>query len=108
MVQALGIIGFFLSFVAIFIAVETMRRSDQRQRKLETELFKANLRVQDLEHKFAKVERLVLNAHNQKKRQAETLTSMAEKAEIEALQRSRSRETSKRFTPSGFKSQKTG
>lgn len=108
MIQALGIFGFFLSLLAIFIAGETMRRTTERQLKSEMELFKANLRIQDLEQRVLKLDRFANSMHQQKKRQAGTLTAMAEKGEPEKIRETRLGDAKGRFTPSEHVHQKSG
>ena len=108
MVQALGIIGFFLSLLAIYIAAESVRRAGERQTKLQTEVFKASFRIQELEERVLRLDRLAKGAEQQKKRQAGTLTAMAEKGAVQEEHTQRLGNAKGRFTPSQNFSKKTG
>ena len=108
MVQALGIFGFFLSLLAIFIAGETVRRSGERQTKLQAELFKASFRIQELEERVLRLDRFATSMNQQKRRQAETLTTMAEKGAVKENREPRLGNARGRFTPSQDASKKTG
>lgn len=97
MAQTFGILGFALSLLAIFFASEVMRRAVHQQNELQTALFKAITRIQKLEGSVHHVEKLAAEIRHQRKRQAETITSLAKKGE----QKSDHAEGSgDRFTPS--------
>jgi len=104
--QIFGILGFFLSMLAIFFASEIMRRSSDRQIKLESALFKAQIQIQEIEKKMGKVNRLAEDLRHQKKRQAETITALANKSE--AVKEETAKEETARFVPSEHKQAKTG
>lgn len=109
MAQAFGIFGFFISLLGIFFASEVMRRSNERHAKVEADLFKANLRLLELEHKVSRLERMDFGVNPQKKRQAETLTSLAnKKPPAEEPRRPRLGNGGGRFTPSESSYKDTG
>jgi hypothetical protein len=114
MTQIFGIIGFFISLLAILFASEVMRRSTEHNTQMKAELFKAQMRIKDLENNVRHVARAQSENHHQKVRQAETLTALANKGEQEALEtltptpRKGSGSGSARFTPYSHKQQKTG
>jgi|GEM_PF-1865284 len=97
MAQTFGILGFALSLLAIFFASEVMRRAAHQQNELQTALFKAMARIQKLEGNVFHVEKLAAEIRHQRKRQADTLTSLAKKGEQKGEHGEGSGE---RFTPS--------
>jgi len=112
MTQVFGILGFFLGLLAIFLVSEFTRRSSQNQVKLEAEVFRSKMRIEELESKVLKVDRMTTEMHHQKKRQAETLTSMAHKGEVamseEKPRKKRLSGSGARFTPSEYNHRKSG
>lgn len=96
MVQTFGILGFVLSLLALFFASEVMRRAAHRTQQLEAALFKATTRIQKLENSTYHVEKLATELRTQRKRQAETLTALANKG---AQKGEAAPETGERFTP---------
>lgn len=105
MAQIFGIIGFMLALLALFFASEIMRRSSHRQTELETALFKATLRIQQIESRMSQVDRLATEIRHEKKRQAETLTALAGKG---TLGPAADPGVSDRFTPSSQKQKQAG
>lgn len=105
MAQVFGIIGFMLALLALFFASEIMRRSSHRLTELETALFKATLRIQQMESRMTQVDRLATEIRHEKKRQAETLTALAGKG---ALSPTAAPVASDRFTPSSQRQKQTG
>jgi len=100
MAQIFGILGFFLSLLALFFASEVMRRANHRQAQLEAALFKSITRIQKLESSVYHVEKLAAEIRHQRKRQAETITALAQKGETTQTPPRPYAETSERFTPS--------
>lgn len=72
-----------MAFLALFFANEVMRRASQRQTELELALFKAITRIKQIETKMVHVDRLAAEIRYEKKRQAQTLTALANKGEGE-------------------------
>lgn len=98
MAQVFGILGFSLSLLAVYFASEVMRRTAHRIAELDAALFKANTRIQKMEGGIYHVEKLAAEIRHQRKRQAETITALANKGD---LQRAIHAEGSgDRFTPS--------
>ncbi|MBL4692460.1 MAG: hypothetical protein JKY92_03930 [Magnetovibrio sp.] len=113
MAQAFGIFGFFISLLAIFFASEVMRRSTARQNKLDAELAKAKWQIAELEGKVRRLDRAATDLLHQRKRQAETLSSLANKGAPdepvkEAPRRPRLGDGNGRFTPSTSRNSGTG
>jgi len=103
MAQAFGILGFIFALLAIFFASEVMRRAAASQAELAQALIKARQRIQRLESRMDSAERLGKTTQHQKKRQAETITAMANKGDKDADGRDH-----EHFTPSSHKERKTG
>lgn len=103
MAQIFGIIGFLLALLALFFASEIMRRASHRQTELEAALFKATMRIQQIENKMSQVDRLATEIRHEKKRQAETLTALAGKGALAP-----SSTTPDRFTPSSQRQKQAG
>jgi len=108
MTQTIGILGFFLALLALYLASEVMRRANHRQEILEAEVFKANARLQKLESSVFHVEKLAAEIRHQRRRQAETITALANRADaqrdatLDLPQRG-----GERFTPSSQNKAKT-
>ncbi|MCW8915737.1 MAG: hypothetical protein OQK24_07770 [Magnetovibrio sp.] len=103
MAQTLGILGFTISLLALFIASEVMRRASQRQVDLETALAKLSTRFQKIESSVFHVEKLAAEIRHQRRRQADTLTSLANKGDgkVPATStRSQKTGSGEQFTPS--------
>jgi len=98
MAQTFGILGFVLSLLALFFASEVMRRASHHQTELQAALFKAMTRIQKLENNVFHVEKLAAEIRHQRKRQAETLTSLAKKGEPQKTAHAEG--SGERFTPS--------
>ena len=81
MLQTIGILGFFIALLSLYVASELTRRATQHQAELEKELLKANARLQKLEGSVFHVEKLAAEIRHQRRRQAETLTALADKSE---------------------------
>ena len=107
MALMLGILGFMMSLLALFFASEVMRRANQRQTDLETALLKANAKIMSIEGKMAHVDRLAAEIRYQKKRQAETMTALANKS-AQAKAEDHAPHGKDRFTPSQYKDTKAG
>lgn len=111
MIQTFGILGFFLALLALYFASEVMRRASHRQAELEAALFRATTRIQKLENSVYHVEKLAADIRHQRKRQAQTITALANKGDEEraVAQKSASHATGsgERFTPSTH-AKKTG
>jgi len=101
MAQIFGILGFLLALLALFFASEVMRRANHRQVQLEAALFKATTRISQIENKMAQVDRLATEIRYEKKRQAQTLTALANKGEVTSTASEMA--TEHRFTPSSHK-----
>lgn len=113
MVQMIAILGFLLALLALFFASEVMRRAHHRQGELELALAKANARIQKIEARMAQVDRLATEIRHEKKRQAETMTALANKTGGKPSQHAhpddRADHTAReRFTPSAYKTEKAG
>lgn len=133
MVQTFGILGFLFSLLALFFASEVLRRSNHRMNELEMALFKATTRIQKIEAKMHHVDRLAAEVRFEKKRQAETISAMANKGELKTSLppapeqpaqpvseqpaqplhaqpkgTAHERATADRFTPTEFKQKKSG
>jgi len=103
MAQTLGILGFLLALLAMFLASEVMRRAAHHQAELQAALFKTIARVQKLEGSIFHVEKLAAEIRYQRKRQAETITALAQKGEAlnpETLARGHEKGSGEQFTPS--------
>ena len=103
MAQTFGILGFVFGLLAIFFASEVMRRSSAHQAELAMALVKARHRLQKLESRMERAERMAEGAQQQKKRQVETITALAKKGDKDADGRDH-----EHFTPSSHKARKTG
>lgn len=103
MAQTFGILGFVFALLAIFFASEVMRRASASQAEMAQALIKARLRIQKLEIRMDRAERMAQTAQHQKKRQAETVTALAHKSEKDVHGRDH-----EHFTPSSHKVRKTG
>ena len=115
MTQMIGILGFLLALLALFFASEVMRRANHRQSELEVALMKANARIQKIEGSMAQVDRLAAEIRHQRKRQADTMTALANKTQGQPSQHATphpddhaEHAARERFTPSAYKDQKTG
>lgn len=109
----LGILGFMMSLLAMFFASEVMRRANQRQTELETALMKAQAKLLTIESKMGHVDRLAAEIRYQKKRQAETMTALANKTTATTAKSDDHATAPKpvvrdRFTPSEYKGKKVG
>ena len=102
MAQTFGILGFILALLAIFFASEVMRRAAASQAEMAQALIKARHRIQKLESRMDRAERMAEGARHQKKRQAETITALANKGGKDAQGRDH-----EHFTPSSHKQRKT-
>jgi hypothetical protein len=104
MLQMFGILGFFLGLLAIFFASEVMRRATHRQSELEMALFKANLRIQQIESQMARIDRMATDIRYERKRQAGTITALAQKGELKTGPAPATEHVDReRFTPSSHK-----
>ena len=112
MVQTIGILGFFLSLLALFFASEVMRRASHRENELELSLFKLQSQLKQMESKMFHVEKLAAEIRYQRKRQAETLNALAQKGEdahaAKPAASTSNSGTPERFTPSEYKDKKVG
>lgn len=106
----LGILGFMMSLLAMFFASEVMRRANQRQTELETALMKAQAKILTIESKMGHVDRLAAEIRYQKKRQAETMTALANKTAVKSDGHGTTPKpvAKDRFTPSEYKGKKVG
>jgi len=103
MAQTFGILGFLLALTALFLASEVIRRTAYHQTELQAALFKTLARVQKLEGSVFHVEKLAAEIRYQRKRQAQTITALAQKGEIlnaENLAREHEKGSGEPFTPS--------
>lgn len=117
MTQMIAILGFLLALLALFFASEVMRRANHKQSELELALVKANARLQKVEARMSQVDRLATEIRHEKKRQAETMTALANKTGGQPSQHPPApkrtvhpddRAAHERFTPSAYKTGKTG
>lgn len=113
MMQTFAILGFMLALFALFFASEVMRRASHRQNELEAALFKAMTRIQKLESGVYHVEKLAAEIRHQRKRQAETITALANKGANKGVSKGAAhvQGSGERFTPSTHapkRSRKTG
>ncbi len=103
MAQTLGILGFTISLLALFIASEVMRRASQRQTDLEAALAKLSTRFQKIESSVFHVEKLAAEIRHQRRRKADTITALANKSDGKVpptSARSQEKNSGERFTPS--------
>jgi len=103
MAQTFGILGFIFALLAIFFASEVMRRASASQAEMAQALIKARHRLQKLESRMERAERMAETNLLQKKRQVETITAMAEKGDKDTDGRDH-----EHFTPSSHKERKVG
>lgn len=110
MVQIFGIIGFFMAILAIFIASEMMRRTNQRMHELETAFYKLNLRIQQVENRVLEVEKGVNLTAEDRKRQKETLLALEKKTRTPktGIAGHKENEANARYTPSQYKKKTLG
>ena len=81
MAQVFGIIGFILSLLALFITSEVMRRTNHRHNELQGALVRTQKQLIGIETKVRNLEVQLNDMERQRKRQAETIASLAAKAE---------------------------
>lgn len=110
MAQIFGIIGFFLSMLAIFIASEMMRRANQRILHAETAVYKLSGRINKLEAQLAEGVHNTQMTPAQIKRQKETLIALEKKTRQQRADTPttgnagiRQNADNARFVPSQFK-----
>ncbi|MCK5445686.1 MAG: hypothetical protein KAI73_08685 [Rhodospirillaceae bacterium] len=110
MAQIFGIIGFFISMLAIFVATEMMRRSTQRILHAETAVYKLSGRIQQLEARVLELERDAQVTPAQRKRQQETLMALEKKNRRQneqlpatGITNTTQAEENSRYMPSQFK-----
>jgi len=113
MMQIFGVIGFFMAVLAIFLASETIRRTNQRMLELETAFYKLSGRIQQLELRMAEVEKDTGHSAAERRRQTETLLALEKKTRAQradtaeapstGIASSKENEQNERYVPSQYK-----
>ncbi len=100
-----------MALLAIFIASELMRRTNQRMLELETAFYKLSGRIQRVEGRVLAIEKDANTSPADIKRQKETLIALEKKtrANKESISTTaRDKPSSDRYTPSEYKKKTLG
>ncbi len=104
-----------MALLAIFIASELMRRTNQRMLELETAFYKLSGRIQKVEARVLKIEKDANLSPADIKRQKETLIALekktrANKADVSTTGSASAKENAPndRYTPSEYKKKTLG
>ena len=118
MTQIFGILGFFMALLAIFIASESIRRTNHRMLELETAFYKLSGRIQKAEARVLEIEKGANLSPADIKRQKETLIALEKKTRANRAEResppattsasARGNASSERYTPSEYKKKTLG
>lgn len=104
MAQIVGIIGFFMALLAIFVSSEFSRRTNQRMLAIETEFFKLSGRIMHLEQRLSEIEATPTTSAADRKRQKETLLALEKKTRNTRSSANLTEyESAERYTPSQYK-----
>ena len=115
MTQIFGILGFFMALLAIFIASESIRRTNHRMLELETAFYKLSGRIQKAEARVLEIEKGANLSPADIKRQKETLIALEKKTRANRSDTpattsasARGNASSERYTPSEYKKKTLG
>ena len=100
-----------MALLAIFIASELMRRTNQRMLELETAFYKLSGRIQKVEARVLEIEKDANPSPDDIKRQKETLIALEKKTRANKKDAStipRGNSSSDRYTPSEYKKKTLG